>query len=118
MKNDELLTFLNNYHKDEDPYFSLKRVLEEASEQAISGKGRERHASEEPYEQQKICTITRWVRLSPVAGPLFQAIKKAVESSRLDAEHAIFELQGTINYLAAAIIVLEEERGNPFDKKA
>jgi uncharacterized paraquat-inducible protein A len=35
-------------------------------------------------------------------------VKKTVESSRLPASAAIDELRGAINYLAAAIVLLEE----------
>jgi hypothetical protein len=92
-----------------DNYGSLKRVLADAMLQAKSGKGKERHADEEPFENQKICVINRWLKDSPVAGPLFQAVKKTIESSRLPGERAIDELRGAINYLAAAIILLEEQ---------
>lgn len=44
-------------------------------------------------------------------GLLYQAAKKAQESLRLDREHAVFELLGAINYLAGAIIFLEDRDG-------
>ena len=91
-----------------DNYLSLKRVLADAMLQAKSGKGKERHADNEPFQYQKICVINRWLEGSPVAGALFQAVKKTVESSRLSDSAAIHELRGAINYLAAAIILLEE----------
>jgi hypothetical protein len=91
-------------------YDSLDRVLRGAYDQAAKGKGKERHATDEAFEDQKICVINRWIAESPVAGALFQAIKKSVESSRLSAPRAIRELQGAINYLAAAIILLEESK--------
>lgn len=95
---------------DEDYlYMSLERVLRGAYKQASKGKGKERHATNEAFESQKICVISRWIQDSPVAGVLFQAIKKSVESSRLPSDRAIRELQGAINYLAAAIILLEEQ---------
>lgn len=110
---DELVEMVNSCPVP-DPYHSLRRVLREASEQASLGKGKERHASSENFEEQKICVINRWIKGSPVAGCLFQAIKKSVESSRLSPSRAIHELRGAINYLAAAIILLEEEeRNNP-----
>jgi hypothetical protein len=43
-----------------------------------------------------------------VAGTLFQAVKKTVESSRMTPDAAIRELYGAINYLSAGIILLEE----------
>jgi hypothetical protein len=90
-------------------YAALDKVLQGAYAQASTGKGKERHADDEPFENQKICVINRWLAGSPVAGALFQAVKKTVESSRLSGERAINELRGAINYLAAAIILLEEK---------
>jgi hypothetical protein len=89
-------------------YRRLEEVLADALSQASEGKGKERHATDEPFEEQKICVINRWIADSPVAGALFQAVKKTIESSRLSGERAINELRGAINYLAAAIILLEE----------
>jgi len=89
-------------------YASLARTFRGAYDQASKGKGKERHADDEPFQYQKICVINRWIGDSPVAGALFQAVKKTVESSRMTADRAIHELQGAINYLAAAIILLEE----------
>jgi len=91
-----------------DKYGSLKRVLADAMLQAKSGKGKERHADDESFENQKICVINRWIKDSPVAGTLFQAVKKTVESSRMSPGAAIRELYGAINYLSAGIILLEE----------
>lgn len=96
-------------------YDELRRVLKGAYDQAATGKGKERHATDEAFEDQKICVISRWISGSPVAGVLFQAIKKAIESSRLPKDRAIRELQGAINYLAAAIILLEELNTNLFN---
>jgi len=93
-----------------DPYQKLKEVLAQAALQASRGKGAERHALPgEPWEDQQICEITRRLSKSPVAGPLFQAVKKCYESSRLPKDRAIIELHGAINYITAAIIVLEEQ---------
>jgi hypothetical protein len=89
-------------------YTTLEMVLRGAYRQASEGKGKERHGDDEPFENQKICVINRWIGDSPVAGALFQAVKKTVESSRLSDSAAIDELRGAINYLAAAIILLEE----------
>jgi len=88
-------------------YESLHEVLVEALDQAQNGKGRDRHAVDnEPFEQQKICELTRRVG---VGGPLFQACKKAIEAQRLGGERGVRELLGAINYLAAAVIVMREE---------
>jgi hypothetical protein len=77
-------------------------------EQAAGGKGKERHADGEAFENQKICVINRWIKDSPVAGTLFQVVKKTVESSRMTPGAAIRELYGAINYLSAGILLLEE----------
>lgn len=89
-------------------YESLAREMKSAIDQAATGKGKERHATDEPFENQKICQITRWISGSPVAGVIFQAIKKTIESSRLDADAAIRELDGAKNYLCAATLLLRE----------
>jgi len=90
------------------PYASLKRVLDEAFNQASKGKGIERHANEgERFENQKICEITRRVGLGY---PLGQGIKKCEESQRLMGEEGVAELLGAINYIAAAIICMRETK--------
>lgn len=91
-------------------YKSLNDVLSEAVNQASSGKGKDRHSysEEEPFEKQVLCEISR--RLTPrnFSCPLYQAVKKIYESTRLDNEHAKHELLGAINYIAAAIILIDE----------
>jgi hypothetical protein len=101
---------MNNKPLVDDRYTQLARVLMDAMEQAAGGKGKERHADGERFENQKICVINRWLHGSPIAGPLFQAVKKTVESSRMNYDAAIRELYGAINYVAAGIILLEELR--------
>ena len=94
---------------EKDPYISLRYVLELAVDQAANGKGKERHANGEPFDQQKICKISRAVGVGFALG---QALKKAEESVRLDRNAGLREILGAINYLAAAYIVLSEV-GNP-----
>lgn len=94
------------------PYSSLAAVLREAFEQASNGKGRERHASGEPFEQQTICQT---IRAHGVGFGTGQAEKKGRESHKLlkmdnGRERAVAELLGAINYLAAAVIVIREGR--------
>jgi hypothetical protein len=99
---------MNNKPLLDDKYASLKRVLADAMLQAKAGKGKERHADGEAFENQKICVINRWIKDSPVAGTLFQVVKKTVESSRMTPDAAIRELYGAINYASAGILLLEE----------
>jgi len=94
---------------EEDPYISLRYVLELAVDQAANGKGKERHANGEPFDQQKICKISRAVGVGFALG---QALKKAEESVRLNKEAGLREILGAINYLAAAYIVLSESDYN------
>jgi hypothetical protein len=94
-------------------YNKLERVLTRAKGQASEGKGKQRHAKEgEPFEKQKICEITRRVG---IGYPLGQAIKKVIESDRLSTEAGVAELLGAINYIAAAVIVMEEKEQEPVD---
>lgn len=85
-------------------YSSLVGVLERAREQASDGKGSERHADEQPFEQQPIF----WIEEHFHSFQLGQAVKKIHESQRLPSDRAIRELLGAINYLAAKIISLEK----------
>ena len=88
-------------------YESLHRVLHEAMNQAAVGKGAERHACDESFEDQQICEIDKRLEQSPCGFTLGQAVKKIYETTRLPREMAIVELNGAINYLAAAILHLE-----------
>lgn len=90
-----------------EAYAKLKEVLDMAYDQASNGKGKERHAKkDEPFENQKICEITRRVGHG---FPLGQAIKKAEEAPRLGTQRGIAEKLGAIVYLAASIMVDMEE---------
>jgi hypothetical protein len=88
-----------------DGYFPLFDVLRDALDQAQSGKGEERHGNGLPFTEQPALTITRTVGLG---FPLGQAMKKIQESQRMDLDAAKLELLGAINYLAAAILFLQE----------
>lgn len=88
-------------------YESLAAVHDAALEHAQSGKGRERHASGEPFHEQPIITIGS--ALGSNHFELGQAIKKARESVRMKPGAAVHELLGAINYLAAAVILLQRE---------
>jgi hypothetical protein len=89
-------------------YDRLMLVMRRAFLQAAVGKGAERHANSLPFEDQPMQAINRL--LGSVDGHLYQAIKKVQESKRLPRDRAVAELLGAINYLAGAIIVLEEQR--------
>ena len=87
-------------------YDKLFRVLMAALDQAASGKGKERHASDGvAFEDQPMSSINR--TLNSVDGLLYQAAKKAQESRRLPDGRAQAELLGAINYLAGAAIAYD-----------
>jgi hypothetical protein len=101
-------------------YLSLALVLTEAYDEASAGKGRERHAYGEPFEEQDI--VTEAVTLG-LAAPAFQARKKIKEALRLFERHgsarAIPDLLGAINYAAAIIIAMRQiENGSQKIKEA
>ncbi len=87
----------------------LRRILDEAFDQAANGKGRERHGNGLGFLDQPVMTITREVGLG---FPLGQAIKKTRESLVLlgkSPEMAKNELLGAMVYLAAAALHIEQE---------
>ena len=86
-------------------YYELFSVLRDALDQAQSGKGSERHGNGQPFTEQPILTITRAVGRG---FPLGQAMKKIQESQRMEDDAAKRELLGAINYLAAAVLFLDE----------
>lgn len=89
-------------------YKSLSDVLERAYQQAAHGKGRERHAQDQPFDQQPMQTISQLVGSSD--GLRYQAIKKIQEAGRMDKDAAIRELLGAINYIAGTIIYMESDK--------
>lgn len=88
-------------------YASLDLVLKAALNQAADGKGKERHAEGEPFQEQPIIWIEKYFK----SYQLGQAVKKIHESQRLPYEQAVGELLGAINYLAARIIFLKNAKG-------
>lgn len=97
-------------------YAALEAVLDRALAQASQGKGKERHAVDgEPFERQIICEVGRRVGLGY---PLGQAVKKVYESQRLGGARGVAELLGAINYIAAAIVVMEEQAASDVDRVA
>ena len=99
----------------EPGYDSLLSVFVLALEESQHGKGKQRHANNQPFINQDICQITRDVGHGFTRG---QAIKKIREAQRLTPKAAeIREILGALNYLAADVIVLIEEAeqdGAPF----
>ena len=90
-------------------YQHLQDVLNRAYSQAESGKGAERHGQDLPFTDQPMQTISRLIGTHH--GLLYQAIKKAQESTRLPTvDRQVAELLGAINYLAGAVIYLENEK--------
>ena len=93
-------------------YTSLRHVLDAAYDQASQGKGNERHATDNAFEDQLICQIQRILKGHPLAGQAFQVIKKTVEAGRLahikGPDAAESELLGAINYLSAMVILIRE----------
>jgi hypothetical protein len=87
----------------EENYAYLKSVLDKALNQASEGKGKERHANNEPFTEQLIFIIEKLVK----SFQLGQAIKKIVESERLPKEMAKAELLGAINYISAHYIHID-----------
>jgi len=91
-------------------YSMLQDILDDAYNQAAQGKGQERHADKGvKIENQTTLQIARLVQGAPHAGPLFQVIKKAIESTRLTPLAAIHEILGAIVYAAFCIIILREK---------
>lgn len=88
-------------------YEPLAAILSQALDQAQNGKGHERHAQGQPFDQQPM------QKLIDLYGPGFalgQAAKKSQESQRLKYEPARAELLGAINYLAGAVIALDRKQ--------
>ena len=94
-------------------YDSLKNVLQDAAAQSESGKGRERHANNNKYEDQVICVVQRLLQDHPFGGHAYQIIKKTIEAGRLykikGKEAAYQEILGAINYCAAMNILIKED---------
>jgi hypothetical protein len=94
---------------DDQNYASLLSVLGRAYEQAAAGKGKERHAQDQPFDEQPMQTISKLV--GSADGMAYQAIKKIQESQRLPTtERQVAELLGAIVYIAGMVVYLEGER--------
>jgi len=89
-----------------DAYASLRTILDEALSRASEGKGKDRHANGNPFDEQPIVALN--LTLSSQDGPLFQIMKKCQEASKFYAsgerERAENELLDCIVYAAGAVI--------------
>jgi hypothetical protein len=89
-------------------YERLAAIFRDAITQAAEGKGKERHALPgERFEDQQIVQIGRW--LGSGHFQIGQAVKKAIESTRLPRDRARAEVLGAMVYLAADVVLLDEE---------
>lgn len=86
-------------------YNKLAGVLYDAFTQASEGKGKERHANGQPFEDQPIM----WIEEHFKSFQLGQAVKKIHESQGLPTDRAIAELHGAINFLAAHVLHRRKE---------
>lgn len=92
-----------------DNYSELKRVLEMAYKQAAEGKGKERHANGEKFEDQPIMTIAKGHGLGYQTGQAAKKLQEAHTLLKLRGKHAaIQEILGAINYAAAAVLLIEQ----------
>lgn len=92
-----------------DNYSELKRVLEMAYNQAAEGKGKERHANGEKFEDQPIMTIAKGHGLGYQTGQAAKKLQEAHTLLKLRGKHAaIQEILGSINYAAAAVLLIEQ----------
>lgn len=101
--------FCEQERKDCDKYAELYRVLMMAHDQAANGKGKERHANGEKFEDQPIMSIAKSHGMGYQTG---QAAKKLQEAHKLlklrGKDAAIKEILGAINYAAAAVLFIEQ----------
>ncbi len=94
----------------DDGYDTVRRILEDAVRQTSQGKGKRRHHVDgEKFEEQQICEMARRLSGHVAGGPLYQAVKKIYESGRLNPVLAKKELLGAINYIVAAVKIIEEK---------
>lgn len=101
----EMFKFLR-IDMSEPGYELLADVLQRAYDQAAKGKGKERHACNDAFEDQ---VMQDGARRFGTGALLFQAFKKSEESQRLPKERGINELLGAIVYLAGAVIRREAD---------
>lgn len=90
-------------------YDRLRDVLLQAFNQAALGKGKDRHANDLVFEDQPMQTIAADHGIGFITG---QARKKTEEAlgmlQRGDHSAAVKEILGAMNYLAGAVIYIED----------
>lgn len=86
-----------------DNYKALRLVMDAAYERAALGKGKERHATSNAFEDQPIITEGKHFGIRP---HLYQIRKKSLEVARMDVDAAKRELLDVIVYAAAAYLIL------------
>lgn len=90
----------------------LMPIFYAAVEQAMKGKGSERHGTTEDFLQQPIFWIGH---ATGPRGPLYQVMKKAheavycYEKGTFDHEAAVKELLGALVYLASIVILINSD---------
>lgn len=95
-----------------DPYAHLSAILGDAYNQAASGKGRQRHnARNVSFDRQPIMEIGRMCGLGYPTGQAQKKTQEAVSMfNRGDRHRAEAELLGAIVYLAAAVLLIRENK--------
>lgn len=97
-----------------DDHHPLQAVFDRCIEQAVSGKGEERHGKGREFYDQP------WVEIARAHGVAFltgQASKKLNEAQSMDLDAWEREMLGAINYAAMAILyrfVVEQADGRRF----
>lgn len=87
-------------------YEQLAEVLKAAYDQAANGKGKERHANDLPFPEQRMLGISRL--LDSDGGMAYQACKKVTEARGLKHDARERELLGAIVYIAGMVIFHRE----------
>lgn len=96
-----------SFGQADEKYLRLAAVLNLAYDQAANGKGKERHANDLPFHEQRMLQISHMLQ-SP-KGMAFQVCKKVAEGIELPSRNAqIAELLGAINYIAGMVIFIED----------
>jgi len=88
------------------PYHESACALLGAYEQMALGKGRERHANDLPFVNQRMLSISR--QLDDDGGMAYQVCKKTQESRAMKPEKAVHELRGAIVYTLGMILFRAE----------